>query len=221
MAEAEIAAEQHPQTEQLAELQDAYDGTGGRSFAPVDYGRAGSEPIQTHGNNAINDMVDDHPEFDPADMIQARQFVRFYRDKLTGDIMVSATTPGDETAKMEEVAGPHHVRRWPKQWAAFNRNAADFEGQTMLNDVDWLGEGTVFMLQGRGVRTVEQLAMVSDSNSDNLGLGGRQMRDRARLETAKKLKMQKAMTAAEELEEQRKVNADLQDRLAKLEAKAK
>jgi len=203
---------------QLDQLNEAYDGFAGGSNAPVIYGGAGVMPIQTHGRNAIADMVDDDPVFDPADTRQIRQFVRFYHDPLRDEVMVEVRHPADETSILTTTAEPYHVRRWPKQWAAFQRQESDFAGQTMLTEVGWLEQGVAFALQGRGVMTLEMLAGVSDSNCDGLGLGGRQMRDRARADLARKAKLEEADGLEAALAAEKARNADLEERMAKLEA---
>lgn len=77
-------------------------------------------------------------------------------------------------------APPDNVR-WPQQYAAFkNQQKQVIEGTTLL---EWgvLTKSQALMMKAVNVHTVEQLAEVSDSNLNNLGMGGRDFRDRAKL----------------------------------------
>lgn len=82
---------------------------------------------------------------------------------------------------------PDNVR-WPIQYAAFkNQQMQPLDG-TPLEQWPPLTKSQVLMMKAVNVHTVEQLCEVSDQNLANLGMGARDLRDKAKafIESASK-----------------------------------
>ena len=98
--------------------------------------------------------------------------------------------PGDRRSMAVEPVGDAHKERWPREYEAFRAGReAPLEG-TPLSEwpVSLMGPARVQELAYFNLRTVEQLAAVNDAQLQNLGMGSRELRERARtwLEVAEK-----------------------------------
>lgn len=69
--------------------------------------------------------------------------------------------------------------RWPEQYRRFKEDAEQATDGTPLEQWPAISVSQIAELKAKKIRTVEQLAGVSDGNLANLGLGARQLRDRA------------------------------------------
>lgn len=94
--------------------------------------------------------------------------------------MVEIIIPGDIRSKATEIVNDGHKERWPKEYAAFKRGEeAPLEG-TPLRDWPPLTAGRVRELAHFNILTVEQLAEVGDNHLQNLGMGARELREKAK-----------------------------------------
>lgn len=77
--------------------------------------------------------------------------------------------------------------RWPSQYAAFKNQQQQVTEGTPLEQWPPLTKSQVLMMKAVNVHTVEQLCQVSDQNLGNLGMGARDLREKAKvyLESAK------------------------------------
>jgi len=73
---------------------------------------------------------------------------------------------------------PDNVR-WPAQYAAFKNQQTQAVEGTPLEQWPPLTKSQVMMMKAVNVHTVEQLCEVSDQNLGNLGMGARDLRDKA------------------------------------------
>ena len=62
------------------------------------------------------------------------------------------------------------------------RRSEQTVGQTPLTAVAWIDEAARYELMATHVHSLEQLAAVNDGNLDNMMMGARALRDRARTE---------------------------------------
>lgn len=100
---------------------------------------------------------------------------------------VEMIAPGlAKSIPFEEVT-EEHKRRWPQQYDAFKRGMEPTTEGTPLEEWSAITASTALNLRGHNIKTVEQLAGVSDAVLQDVGIGGRDMRERARnfLEAAK------------------------------------
>ena len=98
--------------------------------------------------------------------------------------------PGDRRSMAVEPVGEEHKARWPREYEAFRAGReAPLEG-TPLSEwpVSMMSPARVQELAWFNLRTVEQLAAVNDAQLQTLGMGARELRERARtwLEVAAK-----------------------------------
>ncbi|HUZ12663.1 MAG TPA: hypothetical protein VMU93_07445 [Caulobacteraceae bacterium] len=101
-----------------------------------------------------------------------------YEDREFVEILI----PGDRRAVAFEPVSEAHVARWPAEYQAFRAGReAPLEGTPLA---DWPNSGLtrsrVEELAYFNIRTVEQLAEVSDALLANLGMGARALRQTAR-----------------------------------------
>lgn len=102
------------------------------------------------------------------DIFEDREFVR---------ILI----PGDRRSAPVEPVNDAHIQRWPREYEAFKAGkAAPVEG-TPLSDWPQISRSRVEELAFFHIRTVEQLAAVHDVQLQQLGMGARELRERAKL----------------------------------------
>jgi hypothetical protein len=93
---------------------------------------------------------------------------------------VEIIIPGDKLTEVHERVNEGHKQRWPTSWAAFVANQEAPEEGTPLAEWPVVNRSTVEMLGSVKVRTVEQLAGLSDAQiSACIPMGGRVLRDKA------------------------------------------
>ena len=115
-------------------------------------------------------------------------FVEFYRDPLDEKEYVRIKIPGDKLFQPVFPADDHYKSRFARQWNEYVNDRSQLEGQTLLNECGWINEGMREHLNYYGVKTIEHLAGMSDSNMQALGPNMRQVRDKARNEVAARQK---------------------------------
>jgi len=109
--------------------------------------------------------------------------------------------PGDKNTVICEPVTEEYKMRWPNQYAAFKNQQIQVNEGTPLEEWPVLRKSQVMMFKAMNIHTVEHLAAVSDSNLSNLGMGAREIREKAiaYLENAKG--SAHAMAAQKEIEE--------------------
>jgi len=88
--------------------------------------------------------------------------------------------PGDTRSEVDREVQDKDKDRWPEQWRRFKEDAEEATDGTPLEQWPAVSVSQVAELKAKKIRTVEQLAGVSDGQLQNLGLGARQLRDRAK-----------------------------------------
>lgn len=103
------------------------------------------------------------------------------REVWHDEAYVEIIIPGDSKSIVHERVKDEHKERWPRQWAAFQANQeAPAEG-TPLEEWSALGASQVMEIKSHNVRTVEDVAGLSDSQlAKVIPMGGHALRDRAR-----------------------------------------
>lgn len=112
--------------------------------------------------------------------------VEFFRSPMDSQVYVSIQSPGDLTTHAIFMADKRYRTRFRRHWEAFERDENQLGGQQRLDDYPWISVEMCQHLGKFGIRTVEALAGISDSNLDTLGPGSRAMRERARVVLAEK-----------------------------------
>ena len=144
--------------------------------------------------------------------------VEFFRSPLDSQIYVSIQSPGDLTTHSIFMADKRYRERFRRQWEAFERDENQLGGQHMLNDYPWISLDMCQHLAKFGIRTVEALAGITDSNLDALGPGSRAMRERARVVLAEKSQAAPHEQTMEAMEAMMAEMAKLRAKLGQLEA---
>ncbi len=95
--------------------------------------------------------------------------------------MVEILMPGIAayTVPVEKV-GPQHIDRWPREYEAFKNGLEMSPDGTPLEEWPRLRRGQVMELKALEFRTVEDVARMSDTAMQRIGMGGSQLRDAAR-----------------------------------------
>lgn len=86
---------------------------------------------------------------------------------------------GDKNTVVCEPVTEEHKMRWPAQYAAFQNQQHQPQEGTPLEQWPPLTKSQVMTFKAANVHTVEQLANVSDGNLSNLGMGARDLREKA------------------------------------------
>lgn len=96
---------------------------------------------------------------------------------------VTIVIPGLRTVMLDERVSDEHRTRWPEQYAAFKAGReAPLEGTPLREwPVGAMTASKADELAYFHIRTVEQLAALGDDKLQNLGMGSRELRERARV----------------------------------------
>jgi len=86
---------------------------------------------------------------------------------------------GDKNTVVCEPVTEEHKMRWPAQYAGFKNQQHQPQEGTPIDQWPPLTKSQVLMFKAANVHTVEQLANVSDGNLGNLGMGARDLREKA------------------------------------------
>lgn len=132
---------------------------------------------------------------------------------------VEMIAPGLAKSIPFEEVNDDHIRRWPREYDAFKRGMEPTTEGTPLEEWSAITASTALNLRAHNIKTVEQLAGVSDAVLQDVGIGGRDMRERARnfLETAKGNAPVEALQAA--LTRAQDETTDLRRQLGELAAR--
>jgi hypothetical protein len=103
--------------------------------------------------------------------------------------------------------------RWPQQYAAFKNQQIQVNEGTPLEHWSPLTKSQVMSLKAVNVHTVEQLAAVSDGNLHNLGMGARELREKAIFFINSSKDASFSMAAQKEIEELKKQVEALKNQL--------
>ena len=133
---------------------------------------------------------------------------------------VEILIPGDKYNCPDVKVSDEHKQRWPAQWANFLAKREQHEG-TLIEHWPYMSVKRVAELKALNFFTVEQVAEASDAALDEIGLGARDLQQRARhflqpqedTETDLRKEIQALNDRIREAESR---NETLQDEVAKL-----
>lgn len=131
-------------------------------------------------------------------------------------LFIRITIRGNDKLEVHRPATEADKRRFPFSWQEFQRGEAAMSRGTPLSKLPGIDAGMLRGYHAKNIFTVEDLALVSDANLQNIGLGGRELRQRA-IDFVENLKATHATTeavariqAALEQERERAANKDRQ-----------
>ena len=130
--------------------------------------------------------------------------VRFYKNATDGADHCEVKIPGDKTLVTDDVVEDRHKERFGRQWDIYVNELDQFHGQTRLELVPFVDEGTRLELRHANIHTVEQLAGVTDGvirRAGMIGLLDLRLRAREHMETQRRAgsyeELQARLTALE------------------------
>lgn len=126
--------------------------------------------------------------------------------------------PGDKQTIWEEAVRDHHKQRFPRQWMAWQISEGIIGGDGeipgwRLSEWDEINEEQVRELTYLRFQTVEQLAGATDRQLQGIGMGGLQLKEKAKVA----LRNRMGAETREVLEKERAEKEELKARLAKME----
>lgn len=154
-------------------------------------------------------------------MIQEHESEKAGRPIYKDTPMVWIRFPGDRTREIKRKATREYQERFPRQWAAFQRSAAQVQEGTPLEEWGPMSKSQALNYKGANVYTVEQLASVPDSAIHTLGHGARQLRDKAIVWLKTSTDAAESMRVAAENQQLKDDIAALKAQVAELAAKKK
>ena len=100
--------------------------------------------------------------------------VRFYHYPVDDRIHISLQQSGDKTTIIDEYVSEseydHWKRRFPDEWAAFQKGMSQVPAEMSLEFCAWIDFGMRREMNGAGIHTVPQLARLTDTSMDQIGL---------------------------------------------------
>jgi hypothetical protein len=151
------------------------------SFAPAQVVGQGNNLHVKHGDDSglFVQFYMESIEDEEQSKIEGRPFFRdvpFIKIIPVGDKNTVVCRP----VKLDYDANtPPDTVRWPAQYAAFQNQQVQVSEGTPLEQWGPITKSQALMFKAVNVHTVEQLAAVSDQNLHNLGMGAREMREKA------------------------------------------
>lgn len=170
----------------------------------------GDGSVQLGTENDVLALFYKDKEVDP--IASREKGIMVYRDVD----MVRIQQPGERDVTVQKVTDKHK-QRWPQRWALYQQNRSQDLNGTPLEILFPASPATVATLQALGIRSVQQLAEISDGAAANIQFG-HELREKAKhlLGTVEKGKDYHALE--KKLEDQIAVNRALEERLKALEA---
>jgi hypothetical protein len=179
------------------------------SFFDLDMGKHKGDSIAIFGLHAVQDTTASEEAGHP--VYKEKDYVRII-------------SPGNDKEIVHRAVKEEDKERWPREWAAYqNREEVPIEGM-ILSEWAQITKAQALTLEGMHIRTVEQLAEVNDQSISNMGMGFRELKNKAqefvkyRSGEAKLQSYAQQLRRAKEREDQlEKSLDDLQKQVAGLE----
>lgn len=119
-----------------------------------------------------------------------------------------------------DIVRDEHRRRFPMAYAAFKAGREVAVTGTPIEQMTGVGPAMAHNLRGLNIRTIEDLASISDESAFSaIGMGARDLVNRAKAWVT--AKAPEVVSLQQQLEEERKARSTLEERLAALESAAK
>jgi len=92
---------------------------------------------------------------------------------------VTIIAPGQKNSEFVGRVADEHRFRWPDIYAKFKAGQEQVPNGTPLEQWPWMTKAQVMNLKGVNIHTVEQLGGLPDAGLTVVGMGGRDLRDKA------------------------------------------
>lgn len=136
-------------------------------------------------------------------------------------VFVRIQTPGDTRTTINREATDQDKARFPKSWSAFEQGLSEVTEGTPLAQWTAVSASQVKELAHVHVRTVDQLAALSDASIQRMGPGYQQLRQQARHYLENAQDGAKATEVQRENDDLREENALLKEQIKALKAQVK
>lgn len=93
---------------------------------------------------------------------------------------VKILIPGDSRNIVDRPVNDTDKKRWPREWRSFEERQENVEEGTPIQEWPFLNVAQVAEFTAMNIRTVEQLANLSDTGLDRIGTGARALQARAK-----------------------------------------
>ena len=93
---------------------------------------------------------------------------------------VQIITPGIAKSQPIEQVNEEHKKRWPREYAVFKDGLTEPLDGTPIEQWAGMTPSMCLMLKAMHIRTVEEFANISDAVLQDIPMGGRQLRDKAK-----------------------------------------
>ena len=150
----------------------------------------------------------------------SKTFSRFFKNALDNEDYIEMRFPVDKNFVHIARVVDEDKYRFPRQWQAYQDNESQLGTDTSVDHVAWLSEADCIRLKSQQIFTLEQLAAMSPDQVP-FDIGGERVHKKAISDVAAKQKAAEHDTLAASNQAQADVIAQLQERLAALEAKPK
>lgn len=135
------------------------------SFFDLDMSKHKGDSIAIFGLHAVEDTAASDEAGHP--VYKEKDYVRIISPGNDKEIIHREVTDDDKS-------------RWPREWAAYqNKEEVPVEG-TILTEWPQISRAQALTLEGMHVKTVEQLAEINDQAISNMGMGFRDLKNKAR-----------------------------------------
>jgi len=134
----------------------------------------------TRTNGANPDQSRVWPQFFTDTIVDEAASAREGRPIFREEERVKVIMPGNALHIPVFKVGPEHIERWPEQYKAFKAGLEPAVDGTPLEEWPILRKPQVAELKHIGIRTVEEMAEVSDAVVQRMGMGGRHLKEAAK-----------------------------------------
>lgn len=95
-------------------------------------------------------------------------------------VYVRIQIPGDQKNIFEQPAREEHIKRFPRQYDQFTKRQEQIPEGMAIERWEALSTEQVILLRSHGIRVVEQFASMSDVALQRLGMGARELQQKAK-----------------------------------------
>lgn len=144
------------------------------SFAPV-------QEISKNGQVVHGDDKGLYVEFEKRPVHMEADSLKEGRPIYKDVDFINIMIPGDRTKNVVRPVSDNDKLRFPSQWKAFENQEKAVISGTPITEWGILTKSQALEFKAMNIHTVEQMAEISDTALEGLGLGAREYREKAKL----------------------------------------
>lgn len=100
-------------------------------------------------------------------------YVHFYWNKVEEKHFMRLSFPGDNKSEWDQPVRDADKERYFKQWERYEQQLSQFGDEALIDELDFLTENQIQQFKGFNIHTVKQLAGLTDTQMNNVGMGMR------------------------------------------------